>query len=121
MANGERTEHNPNRKVDRAGCAAKSLEASGRLRGTGLAQTPQQPESQTPQQPASRLRGKGLVSEAKSEPVAEEPTSEYQTYESGGTVESRAKANKELRYRKGNPPTIPGVSRSRGSGFKMED
>ena len=29
MANGERTEHHPNRRVDRAGCAAKSLEASG--------------------------------------------------------------------------------------------
>lgn len=107
MARGERTEHHPNRQV-------------GRLRGTGLDQTPQQPESQTPQQPASRLRGKGLVSEAKSEPAAEEPTSEYQTYESGGTVESRAKANKELRYRTGNKPLYPGT-RFRGSGFKMED
>jgi len=112
MANGERTEHHPDRRVDRAGCAAKSLEASGRLRGTGLAQTPQQP--------ASRLRGKFLVPEAKSEPAAEEPTSEYQTYESGGTVESRAKANKEFRYRTGNQPLYPGT-RFRGSGFKMED
>jgi len=100
MARGERTEHHPNRQV-------------GRLRGTGL--------DQTPQQPASRLRGRGLVPEAKSEPAAaEEPTSEYLTYESGGTVESRAKANKELRYRNGNPRTIPGVN-SRGSGFVNED
>jgi hypothetical protein len=98
MARGERTEHHPNRQV-------------GRLRGTGL--------DQTPQQPTSRLRGKGLVSEEKSEPVAE-PTSEYKTYESGGTVESRAKANKELRYRTGNQPLYPGT-RFRGSGFKMED
>lgn len=29
MARGERTEHHPDRRVDRAGCAAKSLEASG--------------------------------------------------------------------------------------------
>lgn len=29
MANGERTENHPNRRVDRAGCAAKSLESSG--------------------------------------------------------------------------------------------
>lgn len=29
MANGERTEHHPNRRVDRAGCRARSLEDSG--------------------------------------------------------------------------------------------
>jgi len=29
MANGESTEHHPNRRVDRAGCAARSLESSG--------------------------------------------------------------------------------------------
>lgn len=100
MARGERTEHHPNRQV-------------GRLRGSSL--------SQTPQQPTSRLRGTGLTSEEKSEPATEKPASEYQTYESGGTVESRAKANKELRYRKGSTPTIPGISRSRGSGFVNED
>jgi hypothetical protein len=99
MANGERTENHPNRQV-------------GRLRGSSM--------NQTPQQPASRLRGKGLVSEEKSEPKTEKPTSEYQTYESGGTVESRAKANKELRYRNGNAPTYPGT-RFRGSGFVNED
>jgi len=31
MANGERTEHHPNRRVDRAQCAARSLEDSGNI------------------------------------------------------------------------------------------
>ena len=31
MANGNRTEHDPKRRVDRAGCAAKSLESSGNM------------------------------------------------------------------------------------------